>query len=58
MKAFIDEHRDAYGVVLRQAQDEADLQGAADRPVDVPCPCRTACRSEPGYRHGPGATLR
>ena len=42
MIAFIDDHRALYGVVLRQAQDEADLQGPADRPVDVSRPCRAA----------------
>src|SRR3954468_10538136 len=45
MIAFIDEHRAAYGVVLRQAQDEADLQGSADRPVDLLRLCRAACQS-------------
>ncbi len=44
MVSFIDDHREAYGVVLREPQDKADLQGAADRPVDLLCACRPACR--------------
>jgi transposase-like protein len=36
MIAFIDDHRQAYGV-------EADLRGSADSPVDLSCPCRQAC---------------
>ena len=38
MIAFIDDHR-------RGAWGRADLQGAADRPVDLPRPCRQARRS-------------
>ncbi|MGY2049638.1 hypothetical protein [Methylobacterium sp. JK268] len=45
MFSFIDEHREVYGVVLREPQDEADLQGAADRPV-VDC-AHAARRADP-----------
>ena len=56
MIAFIDDHRAAYGVVLREPQDEADLQSAADRPVNVPCSRRAAGRPEEAA--GPGQAGR
>ncbi len=50
MISFIDDHREVYGVVLREPQDEADLQGAAIAPStdDVhaapTCPIPTSSR--------------
>ena len=41
MIAFIDDHRQAHG------GSRADLQGVADRPVDLSRPCRKARRSPP-----------
>ena len=38
MIAFIDDHREV-------AWGRADLQGVADRPLDLPCPCRQTRRS-------------
>ena len=42
----------------RRLRGRADLQRAADRPVDLPRPCRPTGRSRHGCRHGPGATRR
>ena len=46
MIAFIDDHRQAYGV-------EAICRSPADRPVDLPRPRRQARRSLPPAREGP-----
>ena len=40
----------------RRLRGRADLQGAADRPVDLPCPCRLPGRSQ--ARLGPGQERR
>ena len=65
MIAFIDDHRSTYGVEpicpspalavdpWRDRIDALGIDGAADRPVDLPRACGAACRSGPGLASRP-----